>query len=385
MKYVVIPDLHFRQYLCGVDLLETSFWTDIANTINGYIAPYGDARVIWLGDMFHRWSPTPREIVAARDFVRRVQCDLNNKDGFPKPRLRESFIVSGNHDYGRNRNNASELFGDLAQVIAEPKVIDDDGVALAFLPYPNKISGVWQEAASKHDANFQTSVGLSFIVEDMLDEAVRVSEQRALFSHVTFGGSEYSPGQPVPLTDVAVATSTFKDWTQVFGGHIHLPQEIGDSGNARYVGAVTPQNFGDDFDARIMVWDSEDNTIETFKIYHAAEFKTWTSEHSTLDSVDMDIDSKSWNYKPTLFHRWKFEVDTVEKLYRVRQEWDEAQLKGKFEVTVKRPDSDEPKRFEAAESTSLKDVFAAYVSARPDDIPADQRDKVLAIIQEVLP
>jgi len=46
--------------------------------------------------------------------------------------------------------------------------------------------------------------------------------------------------------------------------------------------------------------------------------------------------------------------------------------------------SDELRRFEASASTSLADVFAAYIASRPDEIPEAMRDGVVRIIEEVM-
>lgn len=404
MKVLVVPDLHFRQYLCGVDLLWSdngadlgpefqtrSFWGLIADEIADVVRRESVKAIVFLGDMFHHWQPTPREIVACRDFVETI-CDSfgwHDEHG-PSPC---TFIISGNHDYGRNRNNAAELFGDLANVITGPECwsfirgpkgaktgfhkVGLEGrphhdTAFAFLPYPNKISGVWAEAASKSDANWQTSAGLSVVVQGLLADALPFEPEGgrlALFSHVTFQNSVYSPGQPVPLTDVAVSTETFGSWTQVFGGHIHLPQDLGE--NARYVGAVTPQNFGDNFRGRVMVWDIEDNAVQPFELENGAKF-------ITLEPGQLPpLDSPRFT-----FTRWKGEVGSAAELAELRQQWKSANITGKFEVSVRINESN--RTFEAAASTSVNDVFAAYLSARPDAVPAELEQPVREFLTTLL-
>lgn len=398
MKIAVIPDLHFRQYLCKVDLISTGFWSRVAEEIQGKLFNEEIDCVVFLGDMFHRWSPTPREIIAARDFVDQV---ISHQFEGRRP----AFIVSGNHDYGRDRNNASELFGDMALVADSPRVEDFEGVKFVMLPYPNKISGVWEEATSRHNANFQTSAGLSMIVSDMLAECSG-SDQRLLFSHVSWANSVYSPGQPVPLTDVAVSTETFDHWTQVFGGHIHLPQDlhsIDGKVSARYVGAVTPQNFGDDFCGQFCIWESESNEVETIRIESSANFVTWDGSALTMMD-DIELIHPDWGVKGCetcgkigcteclfhadaghlKFHRWRWEVSEISELYRLRHLFEKSGMPGKFEVTVKRNQSDEPRRFAAAESTDLKDVFEAYVTLRPDEIPESKRKDVCELIAQLL-
>lgn len=367
IKIGIVPDLHFRQYLCGVDLLQSGFWPKLAAEIRDHLV---DCDVIvWLGDMFHRWHPTPREVVEARRFVEVVNSS------------RMSFIVAGNHDYGRDRNNASELFSDFAEVLVNPAVELVDGVAFAFLPYPNKIGGVWIEASSRLDANFQTSAGLSLVVEDLLQQALEHGCPTGLFSHVTWANSIYSPGQPVPLTDVAVSSDTFGRWTQVFGGHIHLPQHLHSSGepsavDARYVGAVTAQNFGDDFLGRVCSWDVAINEVSEYQLQSSARFVTLETEEQFRTFEPSETS--------TTLVRWRREVSDVSELYRLQDLWKSKGYPGKLEITVARAEDDAPRRFEAAESTSLPDVFAAYVASRPDEIPELMRQPVLKVIEEVL-
>lgn len=99
-----------------------------------------------------------------------------------------------------------------------------------------------------------------------------------VFMHHTFQGAVASNGFPMEGLHTSAVFGRKKIKPLVFSGDIHVPQKIGP---VEYVGCPYPINFGDDFDARVLLIDDDDKVSELY-------FETigkWKIELSEADEL----------------------------------------------------------------------------------------------------
>ena len=81
-----------------------------------------------------------------------------------------------------------------------------------------------------------------------------LNEASVIFAHETFNGCRASNGSELPGISLATVGRKATGGAPVIAGDIHVPQQIG---NVTYVGAPHAVNFGDDYEPRMLIWDSE--------------------------------------------------------------------------------------------------------------------------------
>jgi len=113
---------------------------------------------------------------------------------------------------------------------------------------------------------------------------------KLLFGHVAIDGAmwnvKYKVTAEVNIEHdgdmIAVGPEIFDDWEQVFLGHYHAEQVLGDNGNIEYVGSPLELSFGEAFqDKHIIEYDLD--TLE--KVYIKNEF---SPKHLILSEDDID-------------------------------------------------------------------------------------------------
>ena len=82
-----------------------------------------------------------------------------------------------------------------------------------------------------------------------------------VFMHHTFQGALASNGFPMEGLHTEAVFGRKKVEPLVFSGDIHVPQDIGP---VTYVGSPYPINFGDDFDARVLLINDKDKVSELY-------------------------------------------------------------------------------------------------------------------------
>lgn len=75
-----------------------------------------------------------------------------------------------------------------------------------------------------------------------------------IIAHETFNGCRASNGSELPGISLATVSRKATGGAPVISGDIHVPQQIG---NVTYVGAPHAVNFGDSYEPRMLIWDSE--------------------------------------------------------------------------------------------------------------------------------
>ena len=206
--------------------------------------------IVLLGDNLHSRNNTS---VTIRNFVRFLE-------GFGGKRID---ILSGNHESGADGKTALDFLKEISgkdwhihTVGGQVREIGDKKIL--FLPYQRSIE-----------------------VFDMIGN----DTYEAIFLHQAISGTMTSSNQ---LTDtfheiILPASAWSKKAKRIFAGHIHRPQDYNE--NIHIVGAIMNEDLGEQTDKRVMIWDSEDNTVKSVKLPGRKLVKLVDPKQSDLDKI----------------------------------------------------------------------------------------------------
>lgn len=217
MKWLLIADVHLDNNP------DHAYRWDVLDTIDARLEDGRAEGVIVLGD----WSDAKDRHPAA--FVNRVADRVRHWASIGRV-----VFLRGNHDYV---DHACPFFGWLDAIpnvvfVREPAVID------GALFVPNGAS--WASGAA-----WRSTLGLT--------------GHKAIFAHESFNGCVSSNGTKLDGIPLATVSKKRTGGSPVISGDIHVPQQLG---NVTYVGAPHSVRFGDTYDPRLLLWDSEANTFK---------------------------------------------------------------------------------------------------------------------------
>jgi len=150
-------------------------------------------------------------------------------------------IIKGNHDYVDKDSPFFNFLDNLPGVAVysspadESILIEDDGARILYLPHTKQRKKDWKEF-------------------DFDDYSIILLHQ-ALIGSVASSGYTMDKGTPPSLF------STAKTQAVVIAGDIHVPQEVG---NVTYCGSPHPIAFGDSFDPRVLVYDTNEGELKSY-------------------------------------------------------------------------------------------------------------------------
>lgn len=146
-------------------------------------------------------------------------------------------IVKGNHDYIDPACPFFKILGKLPNVtfVSEPIAIELGGTLVLFVPH-----------------------GVSWNHESEWRKRLPLREFDLIIAHETFNGSIASNGQELPGVPLATVSRKVTGGAPVICGDIHVPQQVG---NVTYIGAPHAVRFGDTYDPRMLVWDTETRKV----------------------------------------------------------------------------------------------------------------------------
>lgn len=214
MKILVTGDLHWN------DLSRDQYRHDFVKTLVRWIKKYEVRILIILGDLTEEKDRHGAWLVnKIFDHIYKLaqHCLI--------------YIVRGNHDCLVTSIPFFQPLGKLYNTvwINEPRVILDPrfpGARVLFLPHTRNHKKEWKRV-NLHECNW-------------------------IFTHNTFAGAKAETGFELK----GVPKSVFLKRQNVVSGDVHVPQR---TGQVTYVGAPYPIDFGDDYDARVLLLDSEGN------------------------------------------------------------------------------------------------------------------------------
>ena len=145
-------------------------------------------------------------------------------------------LLKGNHDYIDPRCPFFKILGKLPNLtfVSDPVMLELGGRGLfrwvLFVPH----GASWHQGAAWRKQFPFSNVDL-------------------IIAHETFNGSVSSNGTKLPGVPLATVGRKATGGCPVISGDIHVPQQIG---NVTYVGAPHAVRFGDNYDPRMLVWDT---------------------------------------------------------------------------------------------------------------------------------
>lgn len=328
--------------------------------------------IVHLGDLFDRARPTPREYMAAFEFVA------------PLAEVAPLMILEGNHDRDTSQN-ALDVIGELDGVMINQRPdrisvtteADTRGVWIHTLPYPPSGARLLEQWHDKAGRNAELGTGLGFILEDMAAHARDDSTgaMHILAAHVTFAGSLYSETRSVGQWDLAVPTDAlgYFDWT--LAGHLHVRQPIpGGADRAHYVGPLTRWGFGDaGIPVGFAVLDTDIDEL------------TWHDLEGGIDFVTLEaeLDVRGYHANPQHIARVRGQLadaaayhQACEQVDQVRDQW----LHVRNDLEIAKAEG----TLREARGDTVRDVFDAYVESRPDAVREDLRDEVVRYVDEIV-
>jgi len=230
-KALLFSDLHLHSHKKSADRLQ-----DCLNVLHWVFETAKSKKVnhlFFLGDLFHE-----RQKIDVLNYLRNFEVFVKHMSNAPF----DMWLLIGNHDmYHKERWDINSIKPLTAiprvHIIEEPKVVEIDGVLIDFLPH----------------------------TEDPLKEIKKLKENRdkfqLLFGHIAVQGAQLNPIYGTN-SDVIVEhdgemklvdPKAFAAWKQVFLGHYHCAQEIG---NVEYIGSPLELSFGEAFqDKHLILFD----------------------------------------------------------------------------------------------------------------------------------
>lgn len=163
----------------------------------------------------------------------------------------------GNHDiYSHNTDLSLAPFSSLGQVINKPFDFEKENTLIRILPYGFLNEQTCQISSTEH-------------------------KYRLLFTHEIISNLELDNNFTLKNSFDA---SLLKDWTYVFNGHIHKPQEYM---NIINIGSIMPNDWGEEGDQkRFLIY--ENGIIESIDIDHPRFLTLEDPSKEKLDKISKD-------------------------------------------------------------------------------------------------
>lgn len=167
-------------------------------------------KIFFTGDFFHTGHPYPSEVEMARDFL--ASLPLSKE---------KVFIVAGNHDFSFKNGReecALDTISDMATIIKEPGIVDEDVYALPFF-YRRDGKSIYE---------FYTPEFLETVPPGLIVIGHFFSENLGDFSDAIKEKIKH------------VNLSPIRNRNRIVLGHDHTPRD-------EYLGSVIPTEFSPDF------------------------------------------------------------------------------------------------------------------------------------------
>lgn len=214
MRYVVTGDVHFSS-----DPKDEYRW-QLWPFLDEMAQKYDCTNLLILGDLTVAKDRHPSLLVnrVVEEMKHFINCGVGS---------RAIYVIKGNHDYVQEVQPFFEFLNHIPGVnfYSQPALLEPDVLLMPNSPNPKE---AWEEA--------------------------RVWTFPLVFAHQTVNGALASTGMKMKGMDFPTGNISPIS-TRIIAGDIHVPQEVGP---LEYVGAPYHVNFGDKYEPRIMVIDTED-------------------------------------------------------------------------------------------------------------------------------
>lgn len=146
-------------------------------------------------------------------------------------------LLKGNHDYIDPACPFFKILGKLPNVtfVSDPVALQWDSTLALLVPH----GASWHQGADWR-------------------KRLPLDEFDLILAHETFNGSVSSNGTKLSGVPLATVGRKATGGCPVISGDIHVPQQIG---NVTYVGAPHAVRFGDNYDPRMLVWNTETRKV----------------------------------------------------------------------------------------------------------------------------
>jgi predicted MPP superfamily phosphohydrolase len=218
MRLFVISDLHIDagQNVYGLDRLKDA--EKILEAACTSEEAKGADVLLFLGDLARTAAPEPPTYRVAQK-------------AFGHFSDRPSFFLLGNHDHlaGSAERNLDVVAAAVGATVADkPKVVQLEGVGLAFLPWVPPINLFGKSGGSAQAMHMEVAERLHQVARGLLTK-LDASKPRILLTHWLIGGEKLASGQSVitanePLLDANELEQMGYDL--VLAGHNHVPQQL---------------------------------------------------------------------------------------------------------------------------------------------------------------
>ncbi|MEW6613999.1 MAG: exonuclease subunit SbcD [Thermodesulfobacteriota bacterium] len=318
MKLLHLADTHIsdRRSIAGkvierqglnLALFDTARCLDV---VINYVRNNGIDLVLYAGDVFDFWKPTPEEYRLALETVTEIakHCRI--------------VIIPGNHDVaksGRSHGlipfkylrNPNLFFSDI------PEIIDLDECQVFTLPYPTP-----SLLRTNDQYKNLTIEELNGVVSSILQKVLRGFEVQRdegrisiILGHITVAGAMYSESQIVPMHDISIPKKclTWADYVAL--GHLHLSQEF-------YPGSINREGFGDEKDLKgfrvVTIEKGKESLIEfietparSYRTFTLNEFVEFMAEKPEVDKetivrIKDEVTKEEYEKAKELFTRQPF-------------------------------------------------------------------------------
>lgn len=292
-------------------------------------------KIFFTGDFFHTGHPYPSEIEMARDFLASLPL---TKD--------KIFIVAGNHDFSFKNGReecALDTISDMATIIKEPGIVDEDVYALPFF-YRRDGKSIYEYYTPEFLETIPKGLVVigHFFSENLGDFSDAVKEK---IRHVDLSG--------------------LKNRNKIVLGHDHTPRD-------EYLGSVIPTEFSPEFaQRRIMDYLSGGCSFGYIPLDKTIDFKV-LENGMVLDEVSVPT-----YVKVKTESRTEYEELRNKSLLKENVWIHSVEYVGKdscFEVVA------DP-AFE--EAHTLLEKMSVYLCGEGNDLPDAVKAKLLEIVKGV--
>lgn len=258
----VIGDLHMKESLGYADYVSDRRIPEKAQILGFIIEKLKDCnKIVLLGDNFNgrnNHSEVIREFVA---FLER----LGDKD---------IYILSGNHERFGDGKTAIDFLKEIDKpnwhIFTEiTTVLDKMGRKLTFCPYYNR-----SELGADDDLEAQK------IIMNRLEQ-----DGHILFVHHAISDSKTMTGLSTNVfSEIILPKKELqKRYQMIFGGHIHLPQEMG---SVKIAGSIFNNEMGE---TEKFIWKIEDDmSVEKIRLPGRGIYKLENPDVSKLGKINKD-------------------------------------------------------------------------------------------------
>lgn len=287
MEFITYSETHYRpnanKSYTRPDGFSSWFHTQLqlTSSVFEYAKTHGITIVFFDGDLFEEKNRINVQIYNA---VWQLYKD-HSKDF-------TIILNTGNHDYyAKNRDSTLKPFSDILTVVTEPYDFETGDTVIRIIPH-----GLLEGNLKVPDG---ASTSILFTHEDI--------------SELQWGTMGHRSSSPVQR-------QMFNDWSYVFNGHIHKPQELG---NIINIGSFMVQDWGEAEEQKRFI-HYKDGKIIAVPIHHP-EFKTFDRltdelceviENDSVDFYRIDVETqqlsnpifKKFNVSPNIIKTEKREV-----------------------------------------------------------------------------